>query len=116
MRVTKLLLVSLIAAVAVVSAPAAVSDDIGGDAANQVVVGYPTVSRTVELRPGVTLKRLVVENDRHYYPRLRVETWNGSAWIAGAKQDGSTYTATDSERVRLAYTWERDRGSMVIVW
>ncbi len=68
-----------------------------------------------ELTGSVTITAAqVVEDGRHYHPRLRVETWNGSAWVAGAKQDGNTYTATDSQRVRLTYTWER-KGFMVIV-
>ena len=93
------------------------------DYANLIVTtnGEVTASTSIpageyELTGSVTITaEPVVENGRHYYPRLRVETWNGSEWIAGAKQDGSTYTTTDSERVRLAYTWERNRGIMVIV-
>ena len=93
------------------------------DYANLIVTtnGEVTASTSIpageyELTGSVTITaEPVVENGRHYYPRLRVEKWNGSEWIAGAKQDGSTYTATNSERVRLAYTWERNRGIMVIV-
>jgi len=64
MKMKKLLIAFLFAAGAFLHAPAAVSDDIGGDSANLASVGEPTVSRTVELRPGVTLKRLVFERPR----------------------------------------------------
>ena len=76
----------------------------------QAVVGIRPCSAT---NPTHTAEP-VVENNRHYYPRLRVETWNGIAWVASRRRDGSTYTATGSERVRLTYTWER-KGFSVIV-
>ena len=60
----KILLACLFAACEVFPASAAMSDGIGGDAASQVVVGSPTISKTVKLRPGVTLKRLVFEKPR----------------------------------------------------
>ena len=92
------------------------------DYANLIIAtnGAVTASTSIpageyELAGSVTITAAnVVESGKHYYPKLRVETWNGSAWVAGAKQDGSTYTATDSQRVRLTYTWER-KGFMVIV-
>lgn len=64
MKMKKLLIAFLFAAGAFLHAPAAVSDDIGGDSANLASVREPTVSRTVELRPGVTLKRLVFKKPR----------------------------------------------------
>ena len=92
------------------------------DYANLIITtnGEVTASMSVpageyELTGSVTITaEQVVASGKHYYPRLCVETWNGSAWVAGAKQDGNTYTATDAGRVRLTYTWER-KGFMVIV-
>jgi len=92
------------------------------DYANLIVTtnGEVTASTSIpageyELAGSVTITAAnVVESGKHYYPKLRVETWNGSAWVAGAKQDGSTYTATDSQRVRLTYTWVRN-GFIIIV-
>lgn len=60
----KILLACLFAACEVFPASAAMSEGIGDDTANQDVVGAPTISKTVELRPGVTLKRLVFEKPR----------------------------------------------------
>ena len=92
------------------------------DYANLIIAtnGAVTASTSIpageyELTGSVTITAAqVAEDGRHYHPKLCVETWNGSAWVAGAKQDGNTYTATDSQRVRLTYTWER-KGFMVIV-
>lgn len=92
------------------------------DYANLIIATNGTVTASTsipageyELTGSVTITAPVVEDGARYYPRLRVETWDGSAWVAGAKQDGSTYTATEAERVRLTYTWERRKGFVVIV-
>ena len=41
------------------------------------------------------------------------ETWGGSTWVAGGKQNGSSCTATDVARIRLTFMWERN-GFMLI--
>lgn len=91
------------------------------DYANLIITtnGEVTASMSVpageyELTGSVTITaEEVVKDGRRYHPRLCVETWNGNAWVAGAKQDGNAYTATGSQRVRLTYTWVPNSGFII---
>jgi len=57
---------------------------------------------------------IVVDGVR-YFPRLRVETWNGSDWevsTAGERTCAYAYTAGDG-RVRLTWTWTPQKGMVL---
>ena len=54
-------------------------------------------------------------NGGKYVPKVYVDTWNGSGWVSGGRTSGRSYTATDSGKVRLTYTWKRKRGFTIIV-
>ena len=54
-------------------------------------------------------------NGKRYIPFVQVETWNGSGWAAAGRAPGASYTATDSAKVRLTYTWKRKRGFTLVV-
>ena len=41
--------------------------------------------------------------------------WNNGGWAAAGRAPGASYTATDSAKVRLTYTWRRKRGLTLIV-
>ena len=57
-----------------------------------------------------------VEADGHrFVPFVQVETWNNGGWAAAGRVPGASYTATDSAKVRLTYTWLRKRGLTLIV-
>ena len=57
----------------------------------------------------------VKANGRRYVPFVQVETWNNGGWTAVGRAPGASYTATDSTKVRLTYTWRRKRGLTIIV-
>ena len=57
----------------------------------------------------------VAADDHRYVPFVQVETWNNGGWTAAGRAPGASYTATDSAKVRLTYTWRRKRGLTIIV-
>ena len=62
----------------------------------------------------VTAEEAVADGHR-YVPFVQVETWNNGGWTAAGRAPGASYTATDSAKVRLTYTWLRKRGFTLIV-
>ena len=62
----------------------------------------------------VTAEETVADGHR-YVPFVQVETWNNGGWTASGRTPGASYTATDSAKVRLTYTWRRKRGLTIIV-
>ena len=62
----------------------------------------------------VTAEETVADGHR-YVPFVQVETWNNGGWAAAGRAPGASYTATDSAKVRLTYTWRRKRGLSIIV-
>ena len=54
-------------------------------------------------------------NGKRYIPFVQIEAWNGSGWTVTGRAPGTSYTATDSAKVRLTYSWKRKRGFTVIV-
>ncbi len=58
---------------------------------------------------------MVEADDHRYVPFVQVETWNNGGWTAAGRAPGTSYTATDSAKVRLTYTWRRKRGLTLIV-
>ncbi len=62
----------------------------------------------------VTAEETVADGHR-YVPFVQVETWNNGGWTASGRAPGASYTATDSGKVRLTYTWRRKRGLTIIV-
>ena len=62
----------------------------------------------------VTAEETVADGHR-YVPFVQVETWNNGGWAAAGRAPGASYTATDSGKVRLTYTWRRKRGLTIIV-
>ena len=62
----------------------------------------------------LTAEEAVADGHR-YVPFVQVETWNNGGWTAAGRVPGASYTATDSTKVRLTYTWRRKRGLTIIV-
>lgn len=62
----------------------------------------------------LTAEETVTDGHR-YVPFVQVETWSNGAWTAAGRAPGASYTATDSAKVRLTYTWRRKRGLSIIV-
>ena len=68
-----------------------------------------------EIKPDKESLDKILYNHHRYVPFVQVETWNNGGWTAAGRASGASYTATDSAKVRLTYTWRRKRGFTLIV-